>query len=88
MFLSILMRDEAVRAQRGVKRHLMIYRLEINCLLLTHQTFQDYGNSLTAPLIDGEKVALINGFVCQESLFFSHLCFFSLQRLTTTLWHP
>lgn len=79
MSLSILMRDEAVRAQTGVKRHLMIYRLEINCLLLTHPTFQDYGNSLTAPLIDGEKVALINGLVCQGSLFFSHLGYFSLQ---------
>lgn len=77
MPLSSFTRDKAVRAQRGVKRHLMIYCLKINCLLLTHPTFPAYGNSLTAPVIDGEKVALINGFVCQESLFFSSMFFLS-----------
>lgn len=65
------MRDEAVKSHRGVERHFVIYRLEINCLLLKQPLCTDYVNSATHTKIDGLKVALINCFVCQGNLFFS-----------------
>lgn len=67
------MRDEAVKAHRGVERHFVIYCLEINCLLLKQPPCTDYGNSVTHTVIDGWKVALINCFVCQGNLFFFFL---------------
>lgn len=65
---SVAMKDEAVKAHRGVERHFVIYCLEINCLLLKPPPCTDYGNSVTGTMIDGWKVALINCFVCQGNL--------------------
>lgn len=67
---SVAMKDEAVKAHRGVERQFVIYCLEINCLLLKPPPCTDYGNSVTGTMIDGWKVALINCFVCQGNLLF------------------
>lgn len=64
------MKDEVVKAHRGEERQFVIYCLEINCLLLKVPPCTDYGNSMAGTVIDGEKVALINCFVCQTNLFF------------------
>lgn len=64
------MKDEVVKTHRGVERQFVIYCLEINCLLLKVPPCTDYGNSMPGAMIDGEKVALINCFVCQANLFF------------------
>lgn len=61
---SVAMKDGAVTAHRGVERQFVIYCLEINCLLLKPPPCTDYGNSVTGAVIDGQKVALINCFVC------------------------
>lgn len=68
---SVALRDEVVKAHRGVERQFVIYCLEINCLLLKVPPCTDYGNSVAGRVIDGEKVALINCFVCRANLFFS-----------------
>lgn len=67
---SVAMKDEVVKAHRGVERQFVIYCLEINCLLLKVPPCTDYGNSVAGRVIDGEKVALINCFVCRANLFF------------------
>lgn len=72
---SVAMKDEAVKAHRGVERQFVIYCLEINCLLLKPPPCTDYGNSVTGAVIDGWKVALINCFVCGGNL----LSFFLLE---------
>lgn len=73
---SVAMKDGVVKVHRGVARQFVIYCLEINCLLLKVPPCTDYGNSVTGRVIDGEKVALINCFVCQVNLFFFVLLFF------------
>lgn len=68
---SVALKDEVVKAHRGVERQFVIYCFEINYLLLKVPPCTDYGNSVAGRVIDGEKVALINCFVCQANLFFS-----------------
>lgn len=81
------MRDEAVRAHRGVERHFVIDCLEINCLLLKQPPCTDYGNSVTRTMIDGWKVALINCFVLSRELVFSHSEMINNNVIATVICH-